>query len=629
MKTSIAVAAFLISMCVTGFTQPTASTQRAPRSTPAPTSRATLQTKGAKQTRVLEAWRDSMRQIPLPKKGSFKASYPSKEWREVPSVKAPPYPQPPRRGPRPLVVGNRNDISAQAPTGHISSATGSFVSVTGVTNESGPIGNSGPSIANCYTLQLNADRFATADCSGSPNPGCLGWQQFVFANDGTSGILYIQYWLIKYDKTCPPAVGWIQFSFTGSTDIYCYKNSMAVAVPNQPIANLGQMSLSGTVSSTGDQVTLASGTDMYTQSGDNAVDAAAGWTTAEFNVLGDGGNNDGGGTATFNSGSAIVPKTEITYGGTAPPNCVAEGFTGEMNNLSFGPAPPASPPGPAVEFTESSTGNATANCADATTIGDTHLTTFKGLLYDFQASGDFVLVEVDSDFVVQTRQVSGAPTWPNASVNSAVATRMGKTVVALCLDGLTIDGKPTDLADGKSLSTSDGVDVTRRGNVYFITSQGGNSVRATVNTTWIDVSVGLGNCSSNVKGLLANANENVNQIAARDGTVLTNPFNFEELYHRFADSWRVSPKESLLPACGNRDIKSGIPRKPFYARDLDPKVFKRAQAVAKEAGVKKGPLLDAATLDVAVIGNDRAARVFVGSHAPIAVGKVVNASRRK
>ena len=76
-----------------------------------------------------------------------------------------------------------------------------------------------------------------------------------------------------------------------------------------------------------------------------------------------------------------------------------------------------------------------SNCAAATSVGDTHLTTFNGLLYDFQASGDFVLAQVDPDFVVQTRQVSGAPTWPDASVNSAVATRMGKTKVAVCLAG--------------------------------------------------------------------------------------------------------------------------------------------------------------------------------------------------
>ncbi len=65
--------------------------------------------------------------------------------------------------------------------------------------------------------------------------------------------------------------------------------------------------------------------------------------------------------------------------------------------------------------------------------------------------------------------------------------------------------------------------------------------------------------------------DNVNQIAARDGTALRNPFHFEELYHRYADSWRVTTKESLFPACGDREIEHGIPAKPFTARNLDPK----------------------------------------------------------
>lgn len=568
-----------------------------------------------------EAWRISMARVPLPKKGCFEATYPNLQWGEVSPVKAPPHPMLPRRGPRPLIVGNGNDISAQAPTGHISTALGSFDSVTGVTSESGQINATGPAVANAYSLQLNTNTFTSTGCSGSPNPGCQGWEQFVFVNDGTSGFVFIQYWLIKYNNTCPASAGWTQFSFPGSTDIYCYKNSThASSVPNQPITNLANLSLGGTVSATGDSYLFSTGSTVYSGTGDNAVNAAAGWTTAEFCVVGDAG----GGQANFNSGSSAVTRTRITYGGTAPANCVAQGFTGETNNLSFGPtAPGASPPGPAVIFTESTVGGATSNCAAATTVGDTHLTTFNGLLYDFQATGDFVLAQVDPDFVVQTRQVSG-PAWPNVSVNSAIATRMGKTKVVICLasERIIIDGRSVDLSDGKSLSTSDGVDVSRRGNVYFITSQSGDSVRATVNATWIDVSVGLGHCPCKVRGLLANVNGNVNQIAARDGAVLTNPFSFEDLYHRYGDSWRVRSEESLLSVCEDQNPQHGNPRRPFYARDLDAGVYERARAISKGAGVKDSDLLDAATLDVAVIGNDKAAQAFVHAQPPIAVGKV-------
>lgn len=578
-----------------------------------------------------DAWRNYMRVTPKPKKGCFTAAYPKTEWQEVPCTAAPPYPMLPRQGVRPLVVGNGDDISAQSSTtGFISTTTGSFDSVTGVTSESSPIGNTGSPVANAYTLQINTDFMTSTACSGSPNTGCRGWEQFVFANDGSAGAAFIQYWLIRYNTTCPS--GWTQFSFTSSTDIYCYRNNSlgAVAVPNQPISNLGQLSLTGSVSATGDSVTVSTGTNVYSVAGDNSVNAAASWRTAEFNIFGYGGNSSGGGAATFNSGSTIVPRTRIIYGSTNAPVCVAQGFTGETNNLSFGPsAPSATAPGPAVIFSQSSAGGAASNCAAAATIGDTHLATFNGLFYDFQATGDFVLAQVDPDFIVQTRQVSGAPTWPDASVNSAVATQMGNTKIALCLgrqggdEGparLVVDGKPTVVGDGKSLSLPDGVDIWHTGNVYTFWSQGGHSVRATVNPTWINVSVGLGRWPVTVQGLLANANGNVNQIATRDGAVLTNPFAFADLYHRYADSWRVPAEASLLSPCGDKNIERSIPGRTFYAKDLDPKLAERTRAVCVAAGMKPGPLLDACTLDVAVIGNDLAAKVFVTAHAPVIEG---------
>jgi hypothetical protein len=508
------------------------------------------------------------------------------------------------------------------PSGTISTAIGSFDSVTNVTSVSGPIGNSGTPVANAYTLQLNTEFFDSTACAGSPNSACQGWEQFAFYNDGTSASVFIQYWLLEYNTTCP--AGWTQFSFTGDPTIYCHQSTLATAIPNQPITNLGQLSLSGTVGAGGDSVTFSDGTNAYARSGSNAVNAAAGWTTAEFGVFGPGGNSSGGSQATFNNGATIVPRVRVIYGGNAAPACVAQGFTDETNNLSFGPNPPAaSQPGPALLVTESTAGGAVANCAAAVTVGDTHLATFNGLFYDFQASGDFVLVQADPDFVVQARQVSGAPRWPDASVNHAVATRMGKTDVAICLAEvpLNIDGKPTALGDGNSLSLPDGVDVWRRGNVYIIMDQSGNSVRAEVNDTWINVSVGLGRWPTKVSGLLANADGDVNAIATRDGTVLTNPFSFEDLYHAYADSWRVESRESLLSVCGE-EKERGIPSRPFYANDLDPDLARKTQAICLEAGLKEGALFDACTLDVAVIGNDAAANVFAGLPAPIAVGEV-------
>lgn len=82
----------------------------------------------------------------------------------------------------------------------------------------------------------------------------------------------------------------------------------------------------------------------------------------------------------------------------------------------------------------------------------------------------------------------------------------------------------------------------------------------------------------------------------------------------------------MLSVCGDRDIERGIPRRPFYPRDLEPGIYKKARAVCTAAGVKVESLLDACTLDVAVIGNDEAAKVFVGAPAPIAVGNITATS---
>ena len=587
----------------------------------------------AEELRARLEWHLSMAQIPLPKKGCFQAQYPNKVWREVTCVPTPNYPllpAPPRHGPRPLIVGNNNDISPQTPSGFISTAIGSFDSVSGVTTESGPVGNAGPSLSDTYTLQMNTNFFASNTvCQNAAVPSaCNGWQQFVFENNTASSPAhraYIQYWLIQYNTTCPTGQSWNQISLYGG--IYCWKNNSggAVSVPNQPIANLGNLSLTGTVSSTADQVSVFDGTTSYARAGDNAVAASAGWNIAEFNIFGDGGNSSGGGTASFAGNVTLVPRTRIIYGGRDAPTCTANGYTAEMNNLSFGPtAPAASPPGPAIAFTESIGGGSTSNCAAATAVGDPHLTTFNGLFYDFQAQGEFVLAQAPN-FIVETQQVSGAPTWPNAAVNHAVVTQMGSDRIGVCLAParLNVNGRDTELESGKSYSTPNGVDIWRNGPIYIITDQTGNSVRALVNPTWIDVSVGLGRWPEKVTGLLANVNGDVNTLAMRDGTTLKSPFAFTDLYQRFGESWRVKPEESLLSICGGKRLEPSIPQAVFTAANLDPAVRERARAVCTNAGVKGQAYLDACTLDVAVIGNNDAAKVFVNAPPPVAVATIV------
>ncbi len=555
------------------------------------------------------AWRLAVRSLRVPAQGCFKAVYPQVVWKRVGCVKVRLRPAIPKHGHRPAVVGNGTDWSARV-TGSISAAEGSFPSVSGVTSEN--VGGT----ANVYSLQLNTNTFSgTPLCTG--HPGCQGWQQFLYES-GSQAIL-IQYWLINYDATCPS--GWASFAPGGGhTD--CYENGpMQTSVPKQPITSLSTMQLDASASATGnDTVKMFYGATSASAANMGSIlslGAGSNWTDAEFAVIGD----YSGRQATFNSGSTIVVKTTVHNGTRSAPTCEGESFTGETNNLNLvGTATVGTSASPAIVSTQSNApGGTPSSCQTASGIGDTHLTTFHRLLYDYQATGDFVLAQRSPDLVIEARQVSGAPTWPNAAVNTAIGAQIGSTRFAVCLPNqVDVNGQPVTVNPGSPLLLPDGSDINRTGGGYLIRGPRGDSVLVTLNPTWLDVNVGLGEKPSNVRGLLVNANGHLTQLATSGGTVLTEPLSFKQLYFQYGDSWRVAPAASLLAVCKGK-AQSGHPTQPFYAKDLPPAVAHKARTVCLRAHVRNRALLDACTLDVAVTGKARAAKAYIGMPAPAAV----------
>jgi hypothetical protein len=334
-----------------------------------------------------EVWRKAMVRSERPKKGCFVATYPQKTWTEVPCETPRPVPFGPKRGARPFTVGNGVDFSAQV-TGNTSAAEGTFENVVGVTSETGG------GTANKYSLQLNTNTFSTTTCSGAANPAtCQGWEQFIYSSVTLSEIL-IQYWLLGYNNPCP--AGWTS---DGAGDCFI-NNAGALHVPVQVInaASLDQMTLNG---DTTDQVTLTAGGMMFTAPGDNHFpDLTNGWRISEFNIFGD---SSGTPSADFNAGSTMDVRTRVNSGmGATPPTCDTTGFTFERNNLTLVTAPAviADVNWPSIVFTQSNNAPTPVSCDNADSIGDTHLKTFAGLYYDFQASGDFMLAEDGPDFLV-------------------------------------------------------------------------------------------------------------------------------------------------------------------------------------------------------------------------------------
>ena len=154
------------------------------------------------------AWNGYMSGIPAPRGGCFVATYPSTVWQPTQCVTAPLVPL------LPSTVGNGHDEVAQSST-LIGSSFGSFQSVSGLTSETDSMFG-----ANSYTLQVNTNFFTTST-TYTGGKSTTGWEQFVFANDGSSlGYVFIQYWLIGYQSSygsCPstgPPAGdsWMAYS---------------------------------------------------------------------------------------------------------------------------------------------------------------------------------------------------------------------------------------------------------------------------------------------------------------------------------------------------------------------------------------------------------------------------------
>lgn len=284
------------------------------------------------EAQARETWRESITRTDVPADGCFYASYPSTVWLKMACTEAPNHPFIPRRGASNDTVGDGVDYAAGV-SGLMSRSVGSFPKVTKVTSETGLLGT------NDYSLQLNSNFMTTAACNG--HKGCLAWEQFVYASG--YGVAFMQYWLIDYG-TCPS--GWSSYSPD------CYKNSAAVAVPEEAVTALHSLKLSGKAVAAGrDTLVFTAGTIAYSTTGkDSVVDLATAWQESEFNVIGDGD----GSQAVFNTGSSIEVRIAVTDGSTTAPTCVSNaGTTGETNNLNLLSCSAAGGTTPHILFVES------------------------------------------------------------------------------------------------------------------------------------------------------------------------------------------------------------------------------------------------------------------------------------
>lgn len=290
------------------------------------------------------------------------------------------------------------------------------------------------------------------------------------------------------------------------------------------------------------------------------------------------------------------------------------------------------------------------NYKQGRSYGEPHLITFDGLSYSFQTVGEFILVKSnDGKFEVQVRH---APVNSSLSLNSAVAMKVGSDRVAFyskefpdsnTSTPLRINGKPT-VIQGDSLSLPGGNTIAKSGDTYVVNFSTGEKV--VVDTAQVG-----GNFYFNVSpfvldsqpehysGLLGNVNGNPkDDQKIRGGGVLSSKSTygdvkqvlnlvgvgqlpvsldaaeklyFDQLYKDFANSWRISQKESLFDYLPNKTTENytdrKFPDKYLKLEMLSSEQVKKARSTCEAAKVTQD-MMEGCIFDVGFTGFSEFAR---------------------
>ncbi len=300
-------------------------------------------------------------------------------------------------------------------------------------------------------------------------------------------------------------------------------------------------------------------------------------------------------------------------------------------------------------YTNSVTGGAAAH------EGDPHLTTVNGVHYDFQGAGEFIVLRDYDGLEIQTRQSPIATTFnpgPDAhdglatcvSLNTAVAARVGKHRVTYepNLNGVPDPSGLQLRVDGilKTLGPA-GINLGGGGRIARTSAPGGlevdfpdDSVMFVTPNWWASQSKWYINVDMSqtpaLEGVLGVIPQNSWLPNLPDGSSMgpmPGPMNqrYDDLYHKFADAWRVKNKTSLFDYAPGTStdtftMKSWPLENPPCVLPQTKPVQPGSQLVAEEACrlVGEGPRHSDCLFDVLVTGNPGFAKTYVVSQRVLA-----------
>jgi autotransporter passenger strand-loop-strand repeat protein len=177
---------------------------------------------------------------------------------------------------------------------------------------------------------------------------------------------------------------------------------------------------------------------------------------------------------------------------------------------------------------------------------------------------------------------------------------------------LWLNGAPVTLLSGQFLPLAGGTIYNRDG-TYLAVAKTGEEIRV----RGVSTTVFLGDNTKDVSGLLGNANGNAaNDLALPNGTILTGPLTFDELYGTFANDWRVTDATSLFdyPLGDNTASYTNLnfPPAPVQVSSLPPDLVAQAQQYVDGLGItnlvdQQNAILDYILAGAGAAQNDAAA----------------------
>ena len=248
--------------------------------------------------------------------------------------------------------------------------------------------------------------------------------------------------------------------------------------------------------------------------------------------------------------------------------------------------------------------------------GDVHLSTFDGLVYDFQAQGEFTLAkstQAANTFDVQARmQPSGSS---SVTVITAVAAQVGADRVTFDptrANVVWVDGAAATIsATNPVIILPDGAVLQKSATEYKVIWDTGETLTIDLQhqNSNLAVSLGLGpqDGPGSVKGLLGTATSQPTDFQLADGTILAQPLSLQTLDGAFANAWRLSQGESLLDYAPGQTTNTftnlNFPDAAITLGQLPAAIVALAARAAAAAGITDPQTLAEAELDYLETGD--------------------------